>query len=296
MLTPSTFSYMPMLTLSTKGDAMGVSSNPAASGNRWAETYGPFAVVTGASQGIGEAFARDAAKRGLNLVLIARRQDRLETLAAELRAAHGISAIVLALDLAKPESTVEIERAIAGLDVGLLVAAAGFGTSGPFLDGTVADELDMIDVNCRAVVAQTHLIAAKLKARGRGGVVLLSSIVAFQGVPRSANYAATKAFIQTFAEGLRAELKPHGVDVIASAPGPVESGFAARAGLRMGAADKASNVAVQTLDALGKSGTVRPGFLSKLLGYSLSMLPRYGRVLLMTQIMAGMTKPSGKAS
>jgi short-subunit dehydrogenase len=265
-------------------------------GGTWAEAYGPFAVITGASEGIGTAFAREAAKRGLDLVLIARRRERLEALAAELRAEHGISAIVLPLDLARPDSTAEIERATAGLDIGLFVAAAGFGTSGPFLDVAAADELDMIDVNCRAVVAQTHLIAGKLKARGRGGIVLFSSIVAFQGVPRSANYAATKAFIQTFAEGLRVELKPHGVHVIACAPGPVESGFAKRAGLNPGAVGKASEVAVETLDALGKSGTVRPGLLSKLLGYSLSTLPRFGRVLVMTQIMAGMTKPSGKAS
>jgi uncharacterized protein len=275
---------------------MSASVKPTDPRGIWAETYGPYAIVTGASEGIGQAFARDASKRGLNLVLIARRQDLLEALAAELKAAHGISAIALPLDLSKPDSTAEIERAIADLDIGLFVAAAGFGTSGPFLDVAAADELGMIDVNCRAVVAQTHLIARRLQSRGRGGVVLFSSIVAFQGVPGSANYAATKAFIQTFAEGLRVELKPHGVDVIACAPGPVESGFAARAGLKMGAAAKPADVAVQTLDALGKSGTVRPGFLSKLLGYSLSMLPRFGRILVMTQIMAGMTRQSGKAS
>jgi uncharacterized protein len=281
--------------VSTKGVAMNSSVKPARPGGTWAHTYGPFAVITGASDGIGAAFARDAAKRGLDLVLIARRRDRLEALAIELRAAHGITTVVLALDLAQPESTAEIEKVIAGLDVGLFVAAAGFGTSGPFLDVAAADELGMIDVNCRAVVAQTHLIAGRLKVRGHGGIVLLSSIVAFQGVPRNTNYAATKAFIQTFAEGLRVELKPHGVHVISCAPGPVESGFALRAGLNQGAAGKAADVAIETLDALGKSGTVRPGFLSKLLGYSLSMLPRFGRVLVMTQIMAGMTKTSAKA-
>jgi uncharacterized protein len=190
---------------------MSASVRPARPGGPWARTYGPFAVVTGASDGIGAAFARDAAERGLDLVLIARRRDRLEALAAELRAAHGATVIVLPLDLAQPDSTAEIGKAVAGLDVGLFVAAAGFGTSGPFLDAAAADELGMIDVNCRAVVAQTHLIAGDLKARGRGGIVLFSSIVAFQGVPGSANYAATKAFIQTFAEGLRIELKPHGV-------------------------------------------------------------------------------------
>jgi hypothetical protein len=273
---------------------MSIEAKPPRHGRTWAQTYGPFAVVTGASDGIGAAFARELAKRGLDLVLIARRRDRLDELAAELQRAHGTTVIVLPLDLARPESIAAMAAAIQGLDVGLFVASAGFGTSGPFLAVDVADELSMVDVNCRAVIAQTHLLAGQLKTRGRGGIVLLSSIVAFQGVPLSATYAATKAFIQTFAEGLRVELKPHGVQVVSCAPGPVTSGFAARAGLNPGATGRASDVAIETLAALGRAGTVRPGLLSKLLGYSLATLPRAGRVRVMGQIMAGMTRPAGK--
>jgi short-subunit dehydrogenase len=119
--------------------------------------------------------------------------------------------------------------------------------------------------------------------------VLLSSLVAFQGVPRAANYAATKAYIQTLAEGLRAELRPHGVDVLASAPGPIASGFAQRADMRMSASLQPDVVATATLDALGRTTTVRPGWLSKALGWSLALLPRWAMVQVMARVMKGMT-------
>jgi short-subunit dehydrogenase len=127
-------------------------------------------------------------------------------------------------------------------------------------------------------------------ARGRGGLVLMSSLLAFQGVPRAANYAATKAYIQSLAEGLRKELAPHGVDVIASAPGPIHSGFARRAGMSMSMGQRPSAVARTTLLALGRRATVRPGWLSKLLELSLAFLPRRGRSWILARVMAGMTR------
>jgi short-subunit dehydrogenase len=118
----------------------------------------------------------------------------------------------------------------------------------------------------------------------------MSSLVAFQGVPKAATYAATKAFVQTFAEGLRAELETHGVDVLASAPGPVRSGFEARADMKMSVALSPPVVARATIEALGRKGTVRPGFLSKGLEASLAPLPRRARVRMMGMVMGGMTK------
>lgn len=148
----------------------------------------------------------------------------------------------------------------------------------------------MVDVNCRAVAALAHAFGRTLAERGRGGLVLMSSLVAFQGVPRAANYAATKAYVQSLAEGLHTELAPFGVDVIASAPGPVHSGFARRAGMVMGLAAQPAVVAEATLRALGRRTTVRPGLLSKLLELSLAVLPRWGRVRMMAKVMGGMTK------
>jgi short-subunit dehydrogenase len=198
---------------------------------------------------------------------------------------------VIAADLATPAGVEMVLADTAGLDIGLLVAAAGFGTSGEVLEVDSGDELTMIDVNCRAVVEMTLAMGRRFKERGAGGIVLLSSVLAFQGVARASTYAATKAFIQSFAEGIASELAPFGIDVIAAAPGPVRSGFAARARMTLGAADTPDAIAVGTLEALGRRRSVRPGRVSKLLGYALSGLPRWARVRVMSAIMGGMTSP-----
>lgn len=257
--------------------------------DRFRERYGPWAVVTGASSGIGRAVAARLAAGGLNLVLVARSKDALDALAAGWAKEHAIEARVVPLDLAATTGEDALEAATAGLDVGLLVAAAGFGTSGPFLESDLTAELDMLAVNCRAVVAQAWHFGRRFAERGRGGVVVFGSIVGFQGVPGAAHYAATKAFVQAFAEGLHAELAPRGVDVVSSAPGPAHTGFAARAGMRMGKAMTPDAVAGPTLAALGRRCTVRPGFLTKFLSYSLATLPRWARVRVMAKVMAGMT-------
>ena len=259
-------------------------------GSRFKTQYGPWALVTGASDGVGRAMAREAARHGLNIVLVARREERLRATAAQIEASFKTETRVIAADLGEAAGVRAVLEGVGDLEIGLLVHGAGFGTSGPFLGAASSVELEMIDVNCRAVAALTHPLAQQMADRKRGGIVLMSSIVAFQGVARSANYAATKAYVQSFAEGLRAELSPFGVDVLASAPGPVRSGFAARARMRMGAAAKPETVARGSLAALGRAGTVRPGALSKLLGYSLAMLPRFARRRIMAQIMKGMTQ------
>ncbi|WP_246696876.1 SDR family NAD(P)-dependent oxidoreductase [Methylobacterium planeticum] len=245
--------------------------------------------MTGASDGIGRAFARRLAEAGFDLILVARREVALAELAHELRSHHAIDGQVLAADLSDGEQVRRVAKATAGHDVGLLIAAAGYGTSGPFIDGDLEAELSMIDVNCRALAQLTHTFARRFVERGRGGIVLMSSLVAFQGVPRAANYAATKAYVQTLAEGLHAELRSHGVDVLASAPGPVLSGFGQRAAMRITSGQTPDDVAVGSLHALGRRTTVRPGFLAKALETGLKPLPRPGRVLMMGKVMAGMT-------
>lgn len=257
---------------------------------RWRERYGDWAVVTGASDGIGREFARRLAESGLHLVLVARRESVLEALASELHARHGVETRIVAADLGTGDGIAAVLDATRELDVGLLVASAGFGTSGRFVDADLGSELAMIDVNCRAVAALAHHFGGRFARQRRGGLVLMSSLLAFQGVPRAANYAATKAYVQSLAEGLRVELAPFGVDVVASAPGPIHSGFGARAAMTMSMGQTPDVVARTTLDALGRWGTVRPGWLSKLLEASLSFLPRWGRVRILTLVMGGMTK------
>ncbi len=253
------------------------------------DRYGPWAVITGASDGIGRAIATELAAEGFSLVLVARRKAILSEFAEELGAQYGTETRIIDADLGSNEGTRSVEAKTKDLDVGLLVAAAGFGTSGPFVEGDVDTELDMIAVNCGAIAALVHVFARRLVERGRGGIVLMSSLVAFQGVPRATNYSATKAYVQSFAEGLAVELSPYGVDVVASAPGPVRSGFDKRAGMTLSMAQTPEEVAKGTLRALGRRVTVRPGFLAWALETSLALLPRRGRTWMMTRVMAGMT-------
>lgn len=251
--------------------------------------YGPWALVTGASDGIGRSIARELAARGLDLLLVARRGDALQAIGADLAATHGIGYRVVAADLATIAGRAAVIDATRDLDIGLLVAAAGFGSSGDFIDGPLEPEREMLAVNCESVLELGWHMARRLAARRQGGIVLLSSVLAFQGVPRSAHYAATKAWVQSFAEGLHVELGALGVSVLASAPGPVATGFARRAHLQMSQALDPDTVAAETLRALGRRMTVRPGWLSKLLGWSLAGLPRGGRVKVLGRVMAGMT-------
>ncbi len=251
--------------------------------------YGEWAVVAGASSGIGREIARQLAAAGLNVLLVARRAAELEELRREIMGRGKAEAIALPVDLATPRAAARVFDAMANLNTGLLVNAAGFGLGGAFLGNALSEESSMIDVNCRALMELTHLFGMRFAAQRRGGIILFSSIVAFQGVPRSANYAATKAYVQSLGEALADELSGQGVDVLISKPGPTHSGFAARAGMNFGKAEKAEDVAIATLAALGQKRSVTPGLLSKFLLGSLMTAPRSMRVQIMKAIMRSMT-------
>lgn len=260
------------------------------------KAYGPWALITGASDGIGKALASDIAAAGINVVLCARTEDKLATLAAELTSAHGIETMVLPADLADPTAADIVVDRTAGLDIGLVILAAGFGTTGTILETALAEELQLIAVNITAVTRLSHAFAGRLAARGKGGIVLFGSIVGWQGVPGQANYAASKAFVQSLAEGLHDDLAPHGVDVLAVAPGPVASGFGARAGLNMSGATPPEVVAAAALKALGHRRTVVPGARGKFLTAALALLPRRLRTLVLGQVISGMrSEPSVRA-
>jgi short-subunit dehydrogenase len=250
--------------------------------------FGPTALVTGASDGIGLAFAERLAENGFDLILVARRSDVLQDIAADLGTRFGADVRVFPMDLSDPTSVPHLNTLTENTPVGLVVAAAGFGSIGPFLDQDVASEINMVDLNCRSVVELSYQFGQRMKADKRGGIVLFGSLVGFNGAPLSATYAATKGFVQSFAEGIAAELRPYGVSVLSVAPGPVGTGFAARAGMQMGQSARPDMVARSALAALGRRTTVRPGFLAKFLGWSLAMLPRWGRVRVMGIIMKGM--------
>lgn len=253
--------------------------------------YGQWALITGASDGIGKATAIELAKLGFSLILVARREHLLIQLSHELKQHYGTDCRMIVTDLTHRNSIKIILEQTANIEIGLLVTAAGFGSSGYFTDNQLEEELNMIDVNCRSVVNLSHYFSQYFKAQKRGGIILYSSIVAFQGVAFSTNYAATKAFIQSFGEGLYRELKPYGVDVLIVAPAPVDTGFGQRAKLNIDKnAEKPCVIAKESVAALGKKITVRPGRLAKLLGYSLNCVPRFLRIIIMSNIMANMAK------
>ncbi len=240
--------------------------------------YGPWAVVTGASSGIGEAIARELAARGLHLVLCARRKDRLDALAAELAGQHGTQARAVEVDLAQPGFVSVIEQATADLDVGLLVNNAGFGDKGPFLGTGIDTHVRMLDTNCKAPLILTHALAPRLVARGRGGILFTSSTAAFQGLPFAAHYAATKGYDLQLAEGLWYELRPRGVDVVALCPGPVDTEGPRRTGVKPAKVPvqimDPRTVAVFGLDALGGGPVAVPGLTNRLLHALVKLVPR----------------------
>jgi hypothetical protein len=249
--------------------------------------HGPWAVVTGASSGLGRAVALELAAAGLHVVLVARREAELTALAAALP--PGAQSRVVALDLADPRAPAALDAATADLDVGLVVLNAGFGGAGPFLNGDPAADAAMLAVNCGAVLASAASFGRRLADRGRGSLVLLSSIIAFQGTPGSATYGASKAFVQSLAEALEVELGAHGVEVLSIAPGPTHTGFAARANMKLGAALHADDVARAIVRAIGGRGTRFPGWLSRLLRALTAPLPRWVAARIFGQAMAGMT-------
>jgi len=247
-------------------------------------------MVTGASDGIGMEIARLLAQKGFDLLLVARSKDRLNALSVEFSTQFHVSCKTIVANLANDEGLAAVQSALESHEVGLFVAAAGFGTSGKFINNSLPIEREMLQVNCAAVLDGVHHAALQMRQRKKGAIVLFSSLVAFHGTAFSAHYAATKAWVQSLGEGLRLELKTDGIDVLVSAPGPVSTGFARRADMQMGKALTAHEVALSTVNAIGKKGFIRPGWLSKLLGWSLGMLPRSMRVVLMSKIMSGMTK------
>ena len=225
--------------------------------------YGGAALVTGASAGIGAAFARRLARDGTDVVLVARRADRLEMLAGELRARHGVSAHVLPADLAAPGA---VGRLVDGLterrlEVGILVHNAGFGTGEPFHAEDPARLLAMVDVHCRVPVELTRALLPAMVARGRGAVIVVASVAGYVASPDGPLYGATTAFDLHFAEGLAGQLRPLGIDVLAVSPGYTHTEFHAAAGLdRRGIPDfawsRAEDVADTAFARLGRDPSV----------------------------------------
>jgi uncharacterized protein len=187
------------------------------------DRYGPVALVTGASSGIGRSFAELLAAMGLDLVVVARRSQRLDELAARLKTAHGVRVTVHQSDLAQLSAVRAIVDATSSLDVGLLISNAGFGLKGPFDEGNATTMADMLMVNCHAPMMLARGFVPRLRARRKGGIIFTSSVEGLIGVPFSAAYAATKGFLNSLGEGLWGELTPQGINVLTLCPGATDT-------------------------------------------------------------------------
>jgi uncharacterized protein len=187
------------------------------------DRYGPVALVTGASSGIGRSFAELLAAKGLDLVVVARRSQRLDELARRLQTAHGVKVTVHQSDLVHPASAQSIVDATSSLDVGLLISNAGFGLKGPYDEGNAQAMADMLMVNCHAPMLLARGFIPRLRARRKGGIIFTSSVEGLIGVPFSAAYAATKGFLNSLGEGLWGELTPEGIHVLTLCPGATDT-------------------------------------------------------------------------
>jgi short-subunit dehydrogenase len=239
------------------------------------------ALVTGASAGIGEAFARRLARDGWDLVLVARNRERLEQLAAELRKAHGVEIEIEAADLTVPEELHTVEQRVADSDdLELLVNNAGFGTIGRFAALDADREEEEIRLNVVALVRLTRAALAGMTKRRRGAIINVSSLAAFQPAPSNATYGATKAFVNSFTESIYEELRGTGVQVQALCPGFTRTEFQSRAGINTTTIPSiawmsADSVVDASLAGLKRGDVVCiPGFGNRVLANAVGAVPR----------------------
>jgi short-subunit dehydrogenase len=250
--------------------------------------YGPWALVAGASEGIGAAFARELARRGLDLVLVARRAEPLEATAREIAGETKVQVRCLPLDLTRADAAAVLEDELAALDVGLVVYNAALAPAGTFLEIPLDEQLAAIDANVRGPLALAHAFGRRMAARGAGGILLMSSLTAFQGSPYVATYGATKSFLLALAEGLWFELAPRGVDVLAVCAGATRTPrYLKRAQGRAPGELEAEQVAHEALAALGHGPLMIPGRFKRIASQLMRrLLPRRAAL----RIMGGQTR------
>ena len=263
----------------------------ADSGRKYREKYGEWALVTGASAGIGLEFARALAREGMSIVLTARREDRLNALAAELKQKHHVDTRVVAVDLAAADGADRLADAVADLPIAFLVNNAGFGYAGRF-DKLTTDRLrSMVVVNCVVPVVLTSRILPAMVKRGRGAVIIVGSVAGRQPLPLHAVYSATKGFDLLFGEGLWGELRGTGVDALVIEPGPTQTEFQSVAGESVGPdhGEPVENVVRVALDALGKHPSVISGWFNWVRANALRIVPRSTAAIIAKRVIEGQT-------
>jgi uncharacterized protein len=262
----------------------------------FAEQYGPWALVAGGSEGLGAAWSRALAARGLNLVICARRIELLDRFAGELRSSNRVEVRTIACDLASPDALDTVGAGCAGLAIGLLVYNAALSPIGPFFDQPVDKLKSTIDVNCAAELRLVHEFGGRMKQRGRGGIILMTSLSGMQGTSMVTTYAATKAFTLVLAEGLWRECRGTGVHVLACVGGPILTpGYISSkpAGAPKPPGEMMPEAVVRkTLAALGRKPVVIPGLVNRLGAFFLTrLMPRRAAVDIISMNTEAMYRP-----
>jgi short-subunit dehydrogenase len=258
--------------------------------NFFKEKYGNWALITGASSGIGEEFAKQLAALKLDLILVARRKEKLIALSRQLIVQHNIEVEIIEIDLSSPNFFKEIEQQTEHLDIGLLINNAGFAITGDFLDDKVEHQIQLLDINCKAPLILSHYFGNKMVIKGKGAIINIASASAFLPMPYWANYAASKAYLLHFTEGLWYELKKKGVDVLAVCPGGTKTEFAQTANIQSHGMS-VEKVVSESLKNPGKKPTIVTGFSNK---FSTSFLKFFTRKMLIkigAKVVENMRRP-----
>jgi hypothetical protein len=259
----------------------------------WHERYGPWALITGASSGLGAEFVRQLADRGLNCALVARRRDRMEAEAAAAQQAHGIQTRVIVADLTEPDACRVVSEQTDDLDVGLLVNNAGYGMSGAYHDLDPDRQAKMTVLNCVVPVMLTNHYLPRMLERGHGGLIFLASTAGYQACPYFSTYGATKAFNLMLGEALWVECRSLGVDSLALSPGFTKTEFNDVANIKDAGAFReatADAVVAAALRNLGRKGSHIHGLLNKVLNFTGRLLPRRAVMAITSAALKGRTK------
>ncbi len=256
--------------------------------SNWKRRYGDWALVTGASSGLGADFVRQLAQKKMNIILVARRVDKMNVIAEEVENNCGVKTQVIGQDLIKSDAVDNIRNKVGDKEIGVLINNAGYGVLGKFHKNDYDYQVEMVKLNCVAPVALTHAFIDPMVKRGKGAVIFLASTAAYQGVPFFSVYAATKCFNLFLAEGLWGEYRKQGIDIMGLSPGFTATEFQSHANIKRKKGPtpaKSEDVVELAIRKLGKNPSIVHGALNYIGALSSRLMPRRTAVKISGAIM-----------
>ena len=243
----------------------------------WKQRYGKWALVTGASSGLGADFVRQLARKKMNIILVARRVDRMNAIAEEIENECGVKTQVIGQDLIRSDAIDNIINGVGDKEIGVLINNAGYGVLGKFHENDYDYQVNMVKLNCVTPVALTNAFIAPMVKRGKGAVIFLASTAAYQGLPFFSVYAATKSFNLLLAEGLWGEYRKHGIDIMGLSPGYTATEFQSHANIERSKGPspaKSEDVVELAIRKLGRRASIIHGIINKIGAFSARLMPR----------------------